>query len=199
MVPAIRLEGFHRSTLTALECLVAPIYFRVWCDRKNERCQPSDSEGFTAWYGPHWCTLLLPYLKCRNIVDDVDELGHDGAPSVTAMITRGVMPPVSMHKLVWTDSCSTVINDYRDEENHWWDGSWASIKAWRKKTKKKKHDFVLFCFKILAFPIYTRLSVWRQKRLPKDSVIGTVEKPWRLSFNNLSFRVCWCVRVTCLR
>jgi hypothetical protein len=39
------------------------LLFRVWCDRKNERCQPSDSKGFTAWHWPHWLCLAAPIFK----------------------------------------------------------------------------------------------------------------------------------------
>ena len=68
-----------------------------------------------------------------------------------------------------------------------------------RKPRKNKGFSVLFCLKFWLFRyIHLAMSV-PSKSLPKDSVIGTVEKPWRLSFNNLSFHVCLCVRATYLK
>ena len=45
------------------------------------------------------------YFKRRNVIDDVDALGDNGAPSVVGMIARGKMPLAAMHMLVKPGSC----------------------------------------------------------------------------------------------
>ena len=97
MVPAIRLEGFHRSTLTALACFAAPIMFSEFgAIRKINDASHQTRRVSQLSTGRTDAPCCSQYLKCRNVIDDVDKLGDDDAPSVTTIIAGGMMPPVSL-------------------------------------------------------------------------------------------------------